>query len=137
MILRAPAKEMERPSGGASGGPDVAIVSGDFVKTGGMDRANYALADYLGRSGRSVELVAHRVASELADAAGVTFRRVPKPLGSYMLGDPFLDLAGRRAAARVRARGGFAVVNGGNCFAGPVNWVHYVHAAYRSPRKSD
>jgi glycosyltransferase involved in cell wall biosynthesis len=120
-------------------GPDVAIVSGDFVKTGGMDRANYALADYLRRAEREVDLVAHRVAPELSGAPGVTFRRVRKPLGSYILGEPFLDAAGRRASARMRARGGLCVVNGGNCLAGPVNWVHYVHAAYfpalpRNPR---
>ena len=114
---------------------EVAIVSGDFVKTGGMDRANYALADYLGRSERRVEIVAHRVAPELI-ARGVTFRRVPKPLGSYVLGEPLLDAVGRRVTAQVRARGGLALVNGGGCIAGPVNWVHYVHAAYHpaSPR---
>ena len=110
---------------------DVAIVAGDFVRTGGMDRANFALADYLGRSGYTVELVAHRVASELASSPGIRFRRVPKPLGSYSLGEPLLDLVGRRAARTARARGGVAIVNGGNCLAAPVNWVHYVHAAYR------
>jgi glycosyltransferase involved in cell wall biosynthesis len=110
---------------------DVAIVAGDFVRTGGMDRANFALADYLGRSGYTVELVAHRVASELASSPGIRFRRVPKPLGSYSLGEPLLDLVGRRAASTARARGGVTIVNGGNCLAAPVNWVHYVHAAYR------
>ena len=96
-----------------------------------MDRANFALADYLGRSGYTVELVAHRVASELASSPGIRFRRVPKPLGSYSLGEPLLDLVGRRVARTARARGGIAIVNGGNCIAAPVNWVHYVHAAYR------
>lgn len=110
----------------------IAIVSGDFVKTGGMDRANYALADYLSRSGRPVELVAHRVASELVDRANVSFRPVPKPLGSYALAEPLLDQRGRRAAARAAGRGGVAVLNGGNCLARGVNWVHYVHAAYRA-----
>jgi glycosyltransferase involved in cell wall biosynthesis len=108
----------------------MAIVSGDFVKTGGMDRANYALADYLSRSGRPLELVAHRVAGELVGRADVAFRRVPKPLGSYTLGEPLLDRGGRRASKRVLARGGVAVLNGGNCLARGVNWVHYVHAAY-------
>jgi glycosyltransferase involved in cell wall biosynthesis len=111
---------------------DVAIVAGDFVRTGGMDRANFALADYLDRSGYAVELVAHRIASELADSPRVRFRRVPKPFGSYSLGEPLLDLAGRRAARSARARGGITIVNGGNCLAAPVNWVHYVHNAYRA-----
>ncbi|HSU38304.1 MAG TPA: hypothetical protein VLJ38_02020, partial [Polyangiaceae bacterium] len=63
------------------------IVTGDFVKTGGMDRANYALAEYVSGQGSAVELVAHRAAQELTDRPNVTLRRVPKPLGSYILGD--------------------------------------------------
>jgi glycosyltransferase involved in cell wall biosynthesis len=109
----------------------VAIVAGDFVKTGGMDRANYALADYLRRIGRSVVLVAHRVAPELAGRDGVTVRTVPKPFDSYVLSEPLLDGMGRWAARAARRAGGVAIVNGGNCVAGQVNWVHYVHAAYR------
>jgi len=112
---------------------DVAIVSGDFVKTGGMDRANYALADYLSRSGSRVELVAHRVADELATAAGVSVTKVAKPFESYLLGEPWLERAGTRATRAARARGGVALVNGGNCLEGQVNWVHYVHAAYSPP----
>jgi glycosyltransferase involved in cell wall biosynthesis len=116
---------------------DVAIVTGDFVKSGGMDRANYALADFLARGGSRVELVAHRVADELADLPGVAFRRVRKPLDSYVLGEPLLDLAGRRVATSVIRRGGIAVVNGGICRSGQVNWVHYVHAAHRPPLPRD
>ena len=56
------------------------IVTGDFVPTGGMDRANYALADYIARQGNNLHLVAHRVAPELIDRSNVTFDRVPKPL---------------------------------------------------------
>jgi glycosyltransferase involved in cell wall biosynthesis len=111
--------------------PSFTIVAGDFVKTGGMDRANYALADYVSRSGSSVELVTHRAASELAERANVSVHRVPKPLGSYTLGDPLLARAGRRAAAARRAAHGVTILNGGNCVARAVNWVHYVHAAYR------
>jgi glycosyltransferase involved in cell wall biosynthesis len=107
------------------------IVAGDFVKTGGMDRANYALADYLSRDGTRVELVTHRAANELAGRANVTVRRVPKPLGSYVLADPLLARAGRRAAAARDAAGGITIVNGGNCVVRAVNWVHYLHAAYR------
>lgn len=36
------------------------IVTGDFVKTGGMDRANYALARYIADSGAETHLVAYR-----------------------------------------------------------------------------
>jgi glycosyltransferase involved in cell wall biosynthesis len=108
----------------------VAVVAGDFVKTGGMDRANYALADYLARSGARVTLVGHRAAPEMVAGGRVEFRRVPKPMNSYTLGEPFLDYAGRRAAREAVRAGGSAVVNGGNCIAGPVNWMHYVHSVY-------
>ena len=106
------------------------IVTGDFVKTGGMDRANYALADYVSRQGGAVELVGHRAAQELTDRPNVTLRRVPKPLGSYILGDPLLSRAGRQALRAGAQRGAVGVVNGGNCPVRAVNWVHYVHAAY-------
>ncbi len=106
------------------------IVTGDFVKTGGMDRANYALADYVNREGYAVELVGHRAAPELTERPNVTFRRVPKPLGSYVLGDPLLSRAGRLAVRAGTQRGAVSVVNGGNCPVRAVNWVHYVHAAY-------
>jgi glycosyltransferase involved in cell wall biosynthesis len=106
------------------------IVTGDFVKTGGMDRANYALADYVSRQGAAVELVSHRAAHELTERANVTLRRVPKPLGSYVLGDPLLSRAGTRAIREGARRGAVGLVNGGNCPVRAVNWVHYVHAAY-------
>jgi glycosyltransferase involved in cell wall biosynthesis len=105
------------------------LISGDFVKTGGMDRANYALASYLAARGDEVHLVAHRAADELVSRPNVTLHRVPKPMNSYLLGGPMIHRAGRRLAARVAAEGGRVVVNGGNCLWGDVNWVHHVHAA--------
>jgi glycosyltransferase involved in cell wall biosynthesis len=121
-------------SGGRAGeGPGYVLVTGDFVTTGGMDRANHALASYLARLGRRVELVAHRADPGLLAFPTVRLHRVPKPLNSYWLAEPLLARAGRRAAARVAAAGGRVVVNGGNCRWGDVNWVHYVHAAW-APR---
>ncbi len=114
----------------------VALVAGDLVSTGGMDRANLALASYLLRSGRRLEVVAHRIAPALRAAPALEFHRVPKPLGSYLLGSPLLDLAGRRVGRRVLAQGGRVVVNGGNCLVADVNWVHYVHAAFAARRGS-
>ncbi|VTU00951.1 glycosyl transferase family 1 : Glycosyltransferase OS=Hyalangium minutum GN=DB31_3627 PE=4 SV=1: Glyco_transf_4: Glycos_transf_1 [Gemmataceae bacterium] len=107
------------------------LVTGDFVTTGGMDRANYALAEYLAASGRPVELVAHRVAPELAARPNVTVRVVPKPLGAYALGRFPLAWAGAEHGRVRLAAGGRVVVNGGNALVADVNWVHYVHAAYR------
>ena len=110
------------------------LVTGDFVRTGGMDRANYALALYLSnRPGADVHLVTHRAADDLTARPGVTLHRVPRPRGSHLLGGPLLDRAGWSWAKRLSAVGGGVVVNGGNCRWGDINWVHYVHAAW-TPR---
>lgn len=108
------------------------IVTGDFVRTGGMDRANYALADYLARSGAVTHLVGFRAAETLRSMPTVRFHRVPKPLNSYWLSMPLLAAWGRRAAARLTRAGCDVrvVVNGGNCDWADINWVHYVHRAY-------
>mgnify|MGYP002777786921 CR=1 FL=1 len=110
---------------------DYLLVTGDFVRTGGMDRANFALADYLARQGDAVHLVAYRVAPELLAYPNVRFHRVPKLLKSYLLSDPLLSRVGEWKAERIRLTGGRSIVNGGNCLVGDVNWVHYVHAAYQ------
>ena len=107
------------------------IVTGDFVKTGGMDRANYALARYLADSGAETHLVAYRVDPELASRPNVIVHRVPKPARSYALAAPLLDRIGRMWARRIAQRGGRVIANGGSCAWGDINWVHYVHAAYR------
>ena len=106
------------------------FVTGDFVKTGGMDMANFALADYAVRRGREVHLVAHRVAPDLASARNVVVHRVPKPARSYAAAAPFVDIGGRRWARRLSGRRPRVLVNGGNCVWPATNWVHYVHAAY-------
>jgi glycosyltransferase involved in cell wall biosynthesis len=107
-----------------------AIVTGDFVRTGGMDRANFGLADFLARSGAPVHLVAHRVSEDFAAYPNVTFHRVPKPFDRYALGAPLLAAAGIAQALAMVPRRGAIVVNGGNCIVPGVNWVHYVHAAF-------
>lgn len=106
------------------------LVAGDFVRTGGMDAANHALAACLARQGRETHLVAHRVADDLRSLDAVRVHLVPRPLGSHTLGFPLLDRAGRRVARALSARRPAVVANGGNCRAGNVAWLHYVHAAY-------
>ncbi|MDC0710313.1 glycosyltransferase family 4 protein [Stigmatella sp. ncwal1] len=108
------------------------LIAGDFVATGGMDRANLALASHLAQRGHPVRLVAHRVADELRALPNVRFIPVPKPAGAYLLGEPLLDAAGRLWALRTLAEGGEVVANGGNCTVPAVNWIHYVHGAYAS-----
>lgn len=109
------------------------IVAGDFVRTGGMDAANHALASYLARHGNETHLVAHRVADDLARLPSVRFHRVPRPLSSHTLGFPLLDRAGRRVARSLADRDPVVLANGGNCRAGNAVWLHYVHAAYDPP----
>jgi glycosyltransferase involved in cell wall biosynthesis len=108
------------------------LVSGDFVTTGGMDRANYALADYLARKGHPVHLVANRVASDLVALPTVRWHAVAKPANSYFLGEFLLARRGKALGRQLAREGGRVVVNGGNCCFEDVNWVHYVHAAYRA-----
>lgn len=107
------------------------LVTGDFVRTGGMDRANFALADYLARLEGDVHLVAHRASQELLDQPTVTFHSVPKVANSYLLGAPLLSQVGRFQGSWLSRTGGRVLVNGGNCQWGDCNWVHYVHAAYQ------
>ncbi|WGV29003.1 glycosyltransferase family 4 protein [Halotia branconii] len=107
------------------------LITGDFVRTGGMDRANFALADYLARQKQQVYLVAHRVANELLAYPNVKFHRVSKIAKSYLFSSPLLSSMGRTLAQRLTNAGGRVLVNGGNCQWGDINWVHYVHAAYR------
>jgi glycosyltransferase involved in cell wall biosynthesis len=110
--------------------PPYLIVSGDFVKAGGMNQPNYELARYLADEGFETHLVGYRVADDLARQTGVTFHRVPKPGGSYFLAQPLLDRLGRRWARTLASAGGRVIVNGGCCDWDDVNWVHHVQAAF-------
>src|SRR5688500_10952457 len=101
------------------------IVTGDFVRTGGMDMANLALASYLAERGVELHLVAHRVDTDLSAYPNVRVHFVSKPLDSYLLGGPLLDRAGCAWASRIAARSGRVVVNGGNCSWSDINWIHY------------
>ena len=107
------------------------LISGDFTPLGGMDRANHALASHLAGEGVRVHLVTHRAWPDLGAHPGVTVHRVPRPMGSHLLGQSLLDRSGRRWARQLAPRDARVVVNGGNCRWGDVNWVHYVHAAWR------
>ena len=96
----------------------VIIVTGDFVRTGGMDRANFALAEFLAdhpAQASHVHLVAHRIDDKLYDHPRVSFYPVPKPLGSYWLAGTLLDYSAQKLAGKIPdAR---LIVNGGNSLA--------------------
>jgi glycosyltransferase involved in cell wall biosynthesis len=113
------------------------LVAGDFTPFGGMDGANYALARHLGGAdgAAGVCLVTHRASADLHALPRVTIDTVARPFGSHALGSALLARAGARAwrrLSRLSSSGVQAIVNGGNCrVPAAINWVHYVHAAYR------
>src|SRR5580658_6072401 len=107
------------------------IVTGGFEKAGGMDEANYELANYLADEGYETHIVGHRAAVELRSHQGIIFHRVPMPGRSYFLSRALLATTGLRWARVIAERGGRVVVNGGNCPWYDVNWVHHVHATFR------
>jgi glycosyltransferase involved in cell wall biosynthesis len=110
--------------------PPYLIVSGDFVKAGGMNQPNYELARYLADDGFETHLVGYRAAEDLARHPGVTFHRVPKPAGSYFLAQPLLNRLGRHWARAIAAVDGRVIVNGACCDWDDVNWVHHVQAVF-------
>jgi glycosyltransferase involved in cell wall biosynthesis len=105
------------------------VATGDFTVLGGMDRANYALADHLAARGDTVHLVAHRVAADLAQRRGVVVHRVPRPFGAHLIGAPLLARAAVRRRRALPA-GTRTLMNGGNGVGGVPTWIHYLHAAY-------
>jgi glycosyltransferase involved in cell wall biosynthesis len=109
------------------------IIAGGLHHHGGMDKLNAAVASYLLRRGTPLHLVAHRVAPEFTSHPLVTLHLVPQRAGSFFLGEQLLARRGRAVAARVTSEwpGARVVVNGGNCVWPDVNWVHYVHHAWR------
>jgi glycosyltransferase involved in cell wall biosynthesis len=114
--------------------PGYAIVAADFIRTGGMDRANHALAQHLARTGHETHVVSFRVAADLAAEPNIHVHLAPRPWKRVLLGAPFLGALGLLEARRLgpSAR---VIVNGGNCpVPGAVNWVHYVHAAEAAVR---
>ena len=109
---------------------DWVLVSGDFWRRGGMDRANYELARWLVDRGDRVHLVAHRVDDGLASSRGVEVTLVPRPLGAHAVGFVLLDRAGVRVARARAKEGARVIVNGANCHFYDATWVHAVHHAW-------
>jgi hypothetical protein len=108
------------------------IVCGGFHKNGGMDKANWHLAHHLLETGRPVHLVGHIIDAALVNHPLATVHRVPRPLQSYLLGSPILDIKARSVWRQVKKRwpGARIIANGSNCFSGDINWSHYVNAAW-------
>jgi hypothetical protein len=110
------------------------LVSAGFHEQGGQSKANAALADHLLARGTPVHLVGHDFDGRFPARPGCTVHAVPRPLRSDFLGVLGLRRRGREVARQVSREwpGARVVVNGGCCEWGDINWVHYVHAAWRS-----
>ena len=91
------------------------LVTGDFVKTGAMDRANFALAHHLATRGFETHLVAHRVDRDLAESPNIVVHRVPRPAGSHLLGAPLLIALGASGRGGFRREVAVSSSNGGSC----------------------
>jgi glycosyltransferase involved in cell wall biosynthesis len=109
------------------------LISAGFHERGGQSKANAALADCLLARGTLVHLVGHDFDSRFLMRPGCTVHRVPRPGGKDLLGVLWLRRRGLRVARTVCASepGSRVVVNGGCCQWADVNWVHFVHAAWR------
>jgi glycosyltransferase involved in cell wall biosynthesis len=112
------------------------LVSAGFHFQGGQSKANAALAAYLLGRGTPVHLVAHDLDDRFTHWPGCTVHQVPRPAGADLLGVYGLRRRGRSVARAVRAvdPGARVLVNGGCCAWGDLNWVHYVHSAWRPAR---
>jgi glycosyltransferase involved in cell wall biosynthesis len=109
------------------------LVSAGFHEQGGQSKANAALADFLLARGHPVHLVGHDIAPRFVHQDHCTVHRVTRPAGVDLLGVWWLRHRGRRVAQRICAAkpGARVLVNGGCCTWGDINWVHFLHAAWR------
>jgi glycosyltransferase involved in cell wall biosynthesis len=113
------------------------IIAAGLHQKGGMDKANFALADYLLEREIPVHLVTHSVDPSLEKHPLATVHLVGRPANSFFLGEFSLAARGRNVARQVIREhpGAQVVVNGGNCVWPGINWAHYVHHAWAGPKR--
>lgn len=113
------------------------IVAAGLHQKGGMDKANYALADYLLEREIPVHVVTHGIDPSLERHPLATVHLVGRPANSFYLGEFALAARGKKVARQVLRQHPSAqvVVNGGNCVWPGINWAHYVHRAWRAPKR--
>src|SRR2546427_10692929 len=107
------------------------LLAGCFRFCAVMDKANAALAAYLLERKTPLHLVAHQVDPEFSQHPGVRVHLVPRPAGSFFLGEWLLDRSGLAVARQVvsqwpGARGG---VNGGKLILADNNWGQLIYHA--------
>ena len=113
------------------------IVAAGFHQKGGMDKANFALADYLLEREIPVHLVTHSIDPILEKHPLATVHLVGRPAKSFFLGEFALAARGKKVARRILRQHPAAQVvsNGGNCVWPGINWAHYVHRAWAGPKR--
>ncbi|HTB17683.1 MAG TPA: glycosyltransferase family 4 protein [Bryobacteraceae bacterium] len=113
------------------------IIAAGLHQKGGMDKANFALADYLLERETPVHIVTHSVDPSLQQHPLATVQLVTRPLNSFYLGEFTLAARGRQIARRILGQnpGAQVVSNGGNCIWPGINWAHYVHRAWEGPKR--
>ena len=110
------------------------IVACGATRNSGTDRANLALVKYLLDEDVPVHVVAHDVDSELQEHENLRWTPVPRTGLEAVLGEHRLEVVGRRVAyaAKQANPATRVLVNGGNCLWPDLNWIHYVHHAWKT-----
>jgi glycosyltransferase involved in cell wall biosynthesis len=113
------------------------IVAAGFHQKGGMDKANFALADYLLEREIPVHLVTHSIEPSIQEHPLAKVHLVARPGKSFFLGEFALEARGKQVARQVIREHPSAqvVVNGGNCVWPGINWAHYVHRAWTGSKR--
>ena len=108
------------------------VVAGGVHRHGGTDKANFALVEYLLRREIPVHVVTHHIDQVLLNSPTIRVEVVPIPGKSTFAGEKLLALRGGQIVRRTLRKypGARIVVNGGNCVAPDINWVHRVHHAW-------
>src|SRR3989442_15566116 len=107
------------------------LIAGGFRFCAGMEKANAALAAYLLERKTPLHLVAHQVDPEFSQHPGVRVHLVPRPAGSFFLGEWLLDRSGLAVARQVVSQwpGARVVVNGGDCIWPGIKLVHRIYSS--------
>ena len=92
------------------------IIAAGLHQKGGMDKANFALSDYLLEREIPVHLVTHSVDPSLGKHPLATVHLAARPANSFFLGEFALSALGKKVARRILRQYSSAqvVVNGGN-----------------------
>lgn len=123
---------LRRTEPGAQPSSPWVVVAGGVNRSGGTDKANFALVDFLLERDIPVHVVTHRIEETLLSHKKLRVDIVPVPGRSWLAGERLLSIRGRQVARRTTQMDASTrvVVNGGNCLWGDINWVHRVHHAW-------